>query len=168
MLKLGIGKRHILQKLFDEYEGDFLTPVVMTSTSNPSDGTCVDGYEEISNEKIVREIEQGRTLFHKEVGGGLYAVNRSAVRRIQALGKVCVIDLDWAADAIRLQEEGFNAHYLLIAPESIDLMRDQLEKEIISNPPVVRTFLEFYSQCLLQVIIMGNPDSPGSRPKRSI
>lgn len=49
----------------------------------------------------------GQFLIHQEVLGHVYGITATAVRKLQALGKLPLLDLDRVADVQRLREAGF-------------------------------------------------------------
>ncbi|GMH36176.1 hypothetical protein BSKO_04044 [Bryopsis sp. KO-2023] len=133
----GTGKRHLLRRVFDEYDVEFVTPVI-SSTHQQSKGTLdeMEPYETETEEQILHDIQEGKFLVHNKVLGNIYGIRKASVRKIQALGKVCVIDLDRVEDVEKLKKEGFNANYLFVKPDSAASMHHQLQEEIFSNPPL--------------------------------
>lgn len=134
-----MGKRLLLQQLFDEYEIEFVAPAIYSSRSqSPLDvSNKADPFESASKEALLADIQEERTLIDREILQDLYVIKKSSVRRIQAMGKVCVIDLDWVKDAMKLKDKDFEANFLFVAPGSLELIEKFLESEVRSNPPLV-------------------------------
>lgn len=63
--------------------------------------------EVISAELAQQMVQEGKFLVHQAVMGHTYGISAAAVRKLQASGKLPVLDLDRVADVARLKESGF-------------------------------------------------------------
>jgi hypothetical protein len=63
--------------------------------------------EVISAELAQQMVQEGKFLVHQTVMGHTYGISAAAVRKLQASGKLPVLDLDRVADVARLKESGF-------------------------------------------------------------
>jgi guanylate kinase len=68
--------------------------------------------EVISPELAQQMVQDGKFLVHQTVMGHTYGITAAAVRKLQASGKLPVLDLDRVADVTRLKESGFQVRYV--------------------------------------------------------
>ncbi|CAD7700857.1 unnamed protein product [Ostreobium quekettii] len=62
----GIGKRQLLQRLFDQYCREFVTPVVTTTRAQREIGAQEDAFVTEDREAMERNVQNGKYLFHHE------------------------------------------------------------------------------------------------------
>jgi hypothetical protein len=60
-------------------------------------------------------VQDGKFLVHQTVMGHTYGIAAAAVRKLQASGKLPVLDLDRVADVTRLKESGFQVRCVFLA-----------------------------------------------------
>lgn len=65
------------------------------------------GMEVVSVEIAQQMRAEGQFLVHQEVLGHIYGITSSAVRKLQAMGKLPVLDLDRVQDVEQLRASGF-------------------------------------------------------------
>lgn len=117
----GTGKRALLQRLFDSLPGRFAVPVITTTRAGgPSDLDDRSDMAVVPLAEAEALLAAGQFLVHERALDHLYGVTRAAVKKVQASGRVCVVELDHVADAQRLREQGFDAAYMFIGVDSID------------------------------------------------
>ncbi|KAG1679244.1 hypothetical protein FOA52_009273 [Chlamydomonas sp. UWO 241] len=133
----GTGKRVLLQRLFDALPSAFAVPVI-TTTRPAGEGNLDDrsDMEVVSADEAKVLIETGAFIVHEEAMGHVYGVTRGALKRVQASGRVPVLELDRVADAKALREAGFDAHFIYVGVASIDELIRRVKAEIASNPPL--------------------------------
>lgn len=68
--------------------------------------------------------------------GHHYGITTAAVRKVQMSGALCLLDLDFVADAKQLRESGFDATFMYIEPEDKESFGKKLRREIFDNPPL--------------------------------
>lgn len=68
----------------------------------------------ISHEQASRDIASGAFLYHHTVLGEVYGVTRAALKQVQAMGGIPVLEVDYVADVAALRATGFDAAYLFI------------------------------------------------------
>lgn len=74
----------------------------------------------VPREEAQSLLASGQFLVHEETLDHIYGITRAAVKKVQASGRVCVVECDHVADARRMREEGFEATYVFLGLESID------------------------------------------------
>jgi guanylate kinase len=126
----GVGKGTLLGKLFQLHMGRQggcpFAPVVSHTTRSPRPGE-VDGkaYNFISMDEMKAAIDAGDFVEHALVHGNYYGKSKAAVRKLQAAGKVCVMEMD-VQGAAAIKATDFNARFLFIAPESMEVLENRL------------------------------------------
>jgi hypothetical protein len=65
------------------------------------------GMEVVSLEAAQQMRDAGQFLVHQEVLGHIYGITSAAVRKLQAMGKLPLLDLDRVQDVERLRTSGF-------------------------------------------------------------
>lgn len=63
--------------------------------------------EVISPEAMAALLHEGALLVHREVLGHSYGISSLSVRKLQAAGKLVLLDVDQVEDAVKLKEAGF-------------------------------------------------------------
>ena len=118
----GTGKRVLLQKLFDQLPGRFAIPVATTTrAAGPGDIDDRSALEVVPREQAEAMLAApGTFLVHERALDHVYGITAAAVKKVQASGRVCVLELDHVADARRLRDEGFEATYIFIGVDSMD------------------------------------------------
>jgi hypothetical protein len=74
--------------------------------------------EVISAELAQQMVQESKFLVHQTVMGHTYGITAAAVRKLQASGKLPVLDLDRVADVTKLKESGFQVSGMCCASES--------------------------------------------------
>lgn len=69
------------------------------------------GMEVVSLETAQQMRAAGQFLVHQEVLGHIYGIPSAAVRKLQALGKLPLLDLDRVQDVEQLRAAGFQVRW---------------------------------------------------------
>lgn len=65
------------------------------------------GMEVVTLEAAQQMLQSGQFLVHQEVLGHIYGITSAAVRKLQAMGKLPLLDLDRVQDVEQLRTSGF-------------------------------------------------------------
>lgn len=69
---------------------------------------------EVVSPEVAHQMQQeGKFLVEQQVLGHVYGITAAAVRKLQASGKLPVLDLDQVADVARLRAAGFQVNAVL-------------------------------------------------------
>lgn len=74
--------------------------------------------EVVSLEAAQQMRAAGQFLVHQEVLGHIYGIPSAAVRKLQALGKLPLLDLDRVQDVEQLRAAGFQVRSIRDTPSS--------------------------------------------------
>lgn len=121
----GAGKSTLLKKLFQEHGGIFGFSVSHT-TRNPRPGE-EDGkdYYFVTREMMQRDIAAGNFIEHAEFSGNLYGTSKEAVRAVQAMNRICVLDVD--LQGVRsIKKTDLHPIYISVQPPSMDVLEQRL------------------------------------------
>lgn len=121
----GAGKSTLLKKLFQEHGGIFGFSVSHT-TRNPRPGE-EDGkdYYFVTREMMQRDIAAGDFIEHAEFSGNLYGTSKEAVRAVQAMNRICVLDVD--LQGVRsIKKTDLHPIYISVQPPSMDVLEQRL------------------------------------------
>lgn len=90
------------------------TPVsaAMTALLAAPPSCATAGMNVVSLQEAQQMVADGRFLYHQEVLGHLYGVTASSVRKVQALGKLPLLDLDRVQDVEALKAAGLQVGWL--------------------------------------------------------
>ncbi|GAX74660.1 hypothetical protein CEUSTIGMA_g2108.t1 [Chlamydomonas eustigma] len=133
----GTGKRVLLQQLFDQLPGKFAVPVITTTRpAGPTDIGDRSDMEVVSKEEANALLASGAFLVHEAALDHVYGITVGAVKKVQATGRICVLELDHVTDAKRLRDQGFEGTYFFIGVDSMDELFKRVQAEIKSNPPL--------------------------------
>ncbi|XP_064135700.1 guanylate kinase isoform X2 [Loxodonta africana] len=90
----GAGKSTLLKKLLQEYGSVFGFSVSHTTRDpRPGEENGKD-YFFVTREVMQRDIAAGDFIEHAEFSGNLYGTSKAAVRAVQAMNRICVLDVD--------------------------------------------------------------------------
>lgn len=123
----GVGKSTLLRRLFQEYPDKMSFSVSYTSR-NPRNGE-IHGkdYYFTDTETFRKKIESNDFLEWACVHDNYYGTGKAEVEEILLSGRHCILDIDvQGADSVRNTD--IPAIFLFIAPESIDILKERLEK----------------------------------------
>ena len=123
----GVGKSTLLRRLFQEYPDKMSFSVSYTSR-NPRNGE-IHGkdYYFTDTETFRKKIESNDFLEWACVHDNYYGTGKAEVEEILLSGRHCILDIDvQGADSVRNTD--IPATFLFIAPESIDILKERLEK----------------------------------------
>jgi guanylate kinase len=117
----GAGKGTLIRELVERVDE---LEVAVSATTRPQRGDEIDGreYHFLSETEFVRRIEAGDFLEHVQYVGGRYGTLRSEMERINADGKVCVLELE-IEGALKVQDEVPGAITIFIAADVEELER---------------------------------------------
>jgi guanylate kinase len=82
-------------------------------------------YHFTATEAMQVEVDAGKFVETALVHGNLYGTSYDAVRRVSASGKVCILDID-TQGAQSVKKSSLHAHYIFIAPPSMDELERRL------------------------------------------
>nr|XP_034363148.1 guanylate kinase isoform X1 [Arvicanthis niloticus] len=121
----GAGKSTLLKKLFQEH-GSIFGFSVSHTTRNPRPGE-EDGkdYYFVTREMMQRDIAAGDFIEHAEFSGNLYGTSKEAVRAVQAMNRICVLDVD--LQGVRsIKKTDLCPIYISVQPPSLDVLEQRL------------------------------------------
>ncbi|XP_059864179.1 guanylate kinase isoform X8 [Delphinus delphis] len=90
----GAGKSTLLKRLLQEHSSIFGFSVSHTTRDpRPGEENGKDYYF-VTREVMQRDIAAGDFIEHAEFSGNLYGTSKAAVRAVQAMNRICVLDVD--------------------------------------------------------------------------
>ncbi|KAM8936515.1 guanylate kinase isoform 4-T4 [Lycaon pictus] len=90
----GAGKSTLLKRLLQEHGSIFGFSVSHTTRDpRPGEENGKDYYF-VTREVMQRDIAAGDFIEHAEFSGNLYGTSKAAVRAVQAMNRICVLDVD--------------------------------------------------------------------------
>ncbi|XP_021010072.1 guanylate kinase-like [Mus caroli] len=121
----GAGKSTLLKKLFQEH-GSIFGFSVSHTTRNPRPGE-EDGkdYYFVTREMMQRDIAAGDFIEHAEFSGNLYRTSKEAVRAVQAMNRICVLDVDLQG-VHSIKKTDLHPIYIFVQPPSLDVLEQRL------------------------------------------
>ncbi|KAF8071222.1 GLTP1 [Scenedesmus sp. PABB004] len=129
----GSGKRAVLARLLELLPDTLALPRIITTQPRPPGAP--DDMVVVSPETAVALLAEGKLLAAERVGGHVYGVPAAAVRKLQASGRLPVLDLDRTAEASRLRGAGFAGTYVCLQPPSLEGLRARVAAGVLANPP---------------------------------
>uniref|UniRef100_A0A8C6MZQ5 Guanylate kinase n=1 Tax=Mus spicilegus TaxID=10103 RepID=A0A8C6MZQ5_MUSSI len=160
----GAGKSTLLKKLFQEHSSIFGFSVSHT-TRNPRPGE-EDGkdYYFVTREMMQRDIAAGDFIEHAEFSGNLYGTSKEAVRAVQAMNRICVLDVD--LQGVRsIKKTDLCPIYIFVQPPSLDVLEQRLrlrntetEESLAKRLAAARTDMESSKEPGLFDLVIINDD----------
>ncbi|XP_045423001.1 guanylate kinase isoform X2 [Lemur catta] len=123
----GAGKSTLLKKLFQEY-GSIFGFSVSHTTRDPRPGE-ENGkhYYFVTREVMQRDIAAGDFIEHAEFSGNLYGTSKAAVQAVQAMNRICVLDVD--LQGVRnIKKTDLQPLYISVQPPSLGVLEQRLRQ----------------------------------------
>ncbi|EPY84959.1 hypothetical protein CB1_000422002 [Camelus ferus] len=109
----GAGKSTLLKRLLQEHGSIF--------------GFSVSHYYFVTREVMQRDIAAGDFIEHAEFSGNLYGTSKAAVRAVQAMNRICVLDVD--LQGVRnIKKTDLQPIYICVQPPSLDVLEQRLRQ----------------------------------------
>ncbi|XP_042525457.1 guanylate kinase isoform X2 [Dipodomys spectabilis] len=123
----GAGKSTLLKKLFQEY-GNIFGFSVSHTTRDPRPGE-ENGrdYYFVTREVMQRDIAAGNFIEHAEFSGNLYGTSKAAVQAVQAVNRICVLDVDLQG-VHNIKKTDLCPIYISVQPPSLDVLEQRLRQ----------------------------------------
>ncbi|XP_073077313.1 guanylate kinase isoform X5 [Manis javanica] len=107
----GAGKSTLLKRLLQEHRGIF--------------GFSVSHYYFVTREVMQRDIAAGDFIEHAEFSGNLYGTSKAAVRAVQAMNRICLLDVD--LQGVRnIKMTDLRPIFIFVQPPSLDVLEQRL------------------------------------------
>ncbi|XP_017518598.1 guanylate kinase isoform X1 [Manis javanica] len=121
----GAGKSTLLKRLLQEHRGIFGFSVSHT-TRNPRPGEeNGKDYYFVTREVMQRDIAAGDFIEHAEFSGNLYGTSKAAVRAVQAMNRICLLDVD--LQGVRnIKMTDLRPIFIFVQPPSLDVLEQRL------------------------------------------
>eukprot|EP00128_Syssomonas_multiformis_P007265 Colp12_sorted_trinity150504_noHs@27629 len=119
---MGVGRTELCQRLLDDLQKDFASPVPYTSRPMQEDDVDGRDYFFISREELAAGIERGEYLEHDEFEGHLYGTTHASVKAIFEQGKGAVLRCH-PRTLSRMVATGVGPFVAFIKPPTIDVLR---------------------------------------------
>uniref|UniRef100_A0ABI7ZTB4 Guanylate kinase 1 n=1 Tax=Felis catus TaxID=9685 RepID=A0ABI7ZTB4_FELCA len=82
---------------------------------------------EWEREMMQRDIAAGDFIEHAEFSGNLYGTSKAAVRAVQAMNRICVLDVD--LQGVRnIKKTDLRPIYIFVQPPSLDVLEQRLRQ----------------------------------------
>uniref|UniRef100_A0A8D0ZPU3 Guanylate kinase n=1 Tax=Sus scrofa TaxID=9823 RepID=A0A8D0ZPU3_PIG len=118
----GAGKSTLLKKLLQEHSSIF-----GFSVSREAPGEVGEDYYFVTREVMQRDIAAGDFIEHAEFSGNLYGTSKAAVRAVQAMNRICVLDVD--LQGVRnIKKTDLQPIYIFVQPPSLDVLEQRLRQ----------------------------------------
>uniref|UniRef100_A0A2K6ENB9 Guanylate kinase n=1 Tax=Propithecus coquereli TaxID=379532 RepID=A0A2K6ENB9_PROCO len=158
----GAGKSTLLKKLFQEY-GSIFGFSVSHTTRDPRPGE-ENGkhYYFVTREVMQRDIAAGDFIEHAEFSGNLYGTSKAAVQAVQAMNRICVLDVD--LQGVRnIKKTDLQPLYISVQPPSLGVLRlrqrnTETEESLAKRLAAARADLESSKEPGLFDLIIINDD----------
>ncbi|XP_027951737.1 guanylate kinase isoform X1 [Eumetopias jubatus] len=123
----GAGKSTLLKRLLQEHGGVFGFSVSHTTRDpRPGEENGKD-YHFVTREVMQRDIAAGDFIEHAEFSGNLYGTSKAAVRAVQAMNRICVLDVD--LQGVRnIKKTDLQPIYVFVQPPSLDVLEQRLRQ----------------------------------------
>uniref|UniRef100_A0A673SY25 guanylate kinase n=1 Tax=Suricata suricatta TaxID=37032 RepID=A0A673SY25_SURSU len=109
----GAGKSTLLKRLFQEHGSIF--------------GFSVSHYYFVTREAMQKDIAAGGFIEHAEFSGNLYGTSKAAVQAVQAMNRICVLDVD--LQGVRnIKKTDLRPIYIFVQPPSLDVLEQRLRQ----------------------------------------
>ncbi|XP_060000442.1 guanylate kinase isoform X3 [Lagenorhynchus albirostris] len=84
-------------------------------------------YYFVTREVMQRDIAAGDFIEHAEFSGNLYGTSKAAVRAVQAMNRICVLDVD--LQGVRnIKKTDLRPVYIFVQPPSLDVLEQRLRQ----------------------------------------
>uniref|UniRef100_A0A4X1UIZ5 guanylate kinase n=1 Tax=Sus scrofa TaxID=9823 RepID=A0A4X1UIZ5_PIG len=84
-------------------------------------------YYFVTREVMQRDIAAGDFIEHAEFSGNLYGTSKAAVRAVQAMNRICVLDVD--LQGVRnIKKTDLQPIYIFVQPPSLDVLEQRLRQ----------------------------------------
>ncbi|XP_008588612.1 PREDICTED: guanylate kinase isoform X1 [Galeopterus variegatus] len=123
----GAGKSTLLKKLLQEHGSIFGFSVSHTTRDpRPGEENGKDYYF-VTREVMQRDIIAGDFIEHAEFSGNLYGTSKAAVQAVQAMNRICVLDVD--LQGVRnIKKTDLRPIYISVQPPSLDVLEQRLRQ----------------------------------------
>ncbi|XP_069932044.1 guanylate kinase isoform X2 [Oryctolagus cuniculus] len=123
----GAGKSTLLRRLLQEHGGVFGFSVSHTTRDpRPGEENGRDYYF-VTREVMQRDIAAGDFIEHAEFSGNLYGTSKAAVQAVQAMNRICVLDVD--LQGVRnIKKTDLRPIYISVQPPSLDVLEQRLRQ----------------------------------------
>ncbi|XP_035888678.1 guanylate kinase isoform X3 [Phyllostomus discolor] len=123
----GAGKSTLLKRLLQEHGSIFGFSVSHTTRDpRPGEENGKDYYF-VSREVMQRDIAAGDFIEHAEFSGNLYGTSKAAVRVVQAMNRICVLDVD--LQGVRnIKKTDLKPIYIFVQPPSLEVLEQRLRQ----------------------------------------
>ncbi|XP_021782123.1 guanylate kinase isoform X8 [Papio anubis] len=123
----GAGKSTLLKRLLQEHSGIFGFSVSHT-TRNPRPGEeNGKDYYFVTREVMQGDIAAGDFIEHAEFSGNLYGTSKAAVQAVQAMNRICVLDVD--LQGVRnIKATDLRPIYISVQPPSLHVLEQRLRQ----------------------------------------
>ncbi|XP_054573128.1 guanylate kinase isoform X2 [Eptesicus fuscus] len=123
----GAGKSTLLKRLLQEHGSIFGFSVSHTTRDpRPGEENGKDYYF-VTREVMQRDIAAGDFIEHAEFSGNLYGTSKAAVRVVQAMNRICVLDVD--LQGVRnLKKTDLRPIYIFVQPPSLEVLEQRLRQ----------------------------------------
>uniref|UniRef100_A0A8C0CZB4 Guanylate kinase n=1 Tax=Balaenoptera musculus TaxID=9771 RepID=A0A8C0CZB4_BALMU len=123
----GAGKSTLLKRLLQEHSSIFGFSVSHTTRDpRPGEENGKDYYF-VTREVMQRDIAAGDFIEHAEFSGNLYGTSKAAVRAVQAMNRICVLDVD--LQGVRnIKKTDLRPIYIFVQPPSLDVLEQRLRQ----------------------------------------
>ncbi|XP_036169311.1 guanylate kinase isoform X4 [Myotis myotis] len=123
----GAGKSTLLKRLLQEHGSIFGFSVSHTTRDpRPGEENGKDYYF-VTREVMQRDIAAGDFIEHAEFSGNLYGTSKAAVRVVQAMNRICVLDVD--LQGVRnLKKTDLRPIYIFVQPPTLEVLAPQEQR----------------------------------------
>uniref|UniRef100_A0A2K5DCM4 Guanylate kinase n=1 Tax=Aotus nancymaae TaxID=37293 RepID=A0A2K5DCM4_AOTNA len=123
----GAGKSTLLKRLFQDHGGIFGFSVSHTTRyPRPGEENGKDYYF-VTREVMQRDIAAGNFIEHAEFSGNLYGTSKAAVQAVQAMNRICVLDVD--LQGVRnIKATDLRPIYISVQPPSLRVLEERLRQ----------------------------------------
>ncbi|XP_011941576.1 PREDICTED: guanylate kinase isoform X6 [Cercocebus atys] len=121
----GAGKSTLLKRLLQEHSGIFGFSVSRLSARYHKEPEAWRG--EWQREVMQRDIAAGDFIEHAEFSGNLYGTSKAAVQAVQAMNRICVLDVD--LQGVRnIKATDLRPIYISVQPPSLHVLEQRLRQ----------------------------------------
>jgi guanylate kinase len=123
----GSGTSTILKRLIDEF-GDYFGFSVSHTTRKPRSGE-IEGtdYHFVTREEMNASLAKGEFIEFTEFSGNLYGTRKQAIKEVQDVGKICILDLE-IEGVKHLKKSDLNPLFVFVKPPNIQVLEERLRQ----------------------------------------
>ncbi|PVV04952.1 hypothetical protein BB560_000532 [Smittium megazygosporum] len=121
----GSGKSTLLKKLFAEFPDKFAFVVSHTTRSPRVGEKHGEAYYFVPKDEFLDLVKKNGFIEHAQFSGNYYGTSVQAVKDVQKLGKICILDIE-INGVKQVKKTDLNPRFIFISPPSLEVLKERL------------------------------------------